>query len=139
MDVTVEDVKSSVIAAVAELFPGVTIYAQEIGQAPVEPYFVVVVVRMGQTKQLGSRYMRSHSFDIQYFSSTNEDVEDVAERLYEGLENIAYGGNQFRCIHMAHELASQVLHFYFDIQFRVLRDQPASVKMQQLNQEGELS
>jgi hypothetical protein len=55
------------------------------------------------------------------------------------LEHIAYGGQQFRGIHMTHELASHVLHFYFDIQFRVMRDEPAVGKMQHLSQEGELS
>lgn len=136
MSVTVNDVRNGVIAALVSLYPGVKVYGEEIKQGLVEPWFFVKVLTTGQSREVNRRYKRSNSFDVHYFAKTNEELHEMAESLYGGLEYVTYDGKIYRGSGMTHEIVDRVLHFFVDYNFHVIRDKPDEVKMQTLKQEA---
>lgn len=138
--VTINDIRTAVFHQLAERFPDIKRYGEEIRQGFEEPCFFVKLLTAGQTQELGARYMRTHSFDIHYFpeDNSNSEAHDIAERLYDALEVIAYNGVQYRGINMNHEVVDGVLHFFVDYDFHVRRVVPDEPKMGDIEQEGYL-
>lgn len=136
--VTINDVRRAVMAALNRQFPTLKIYGEEIAQGFEAPAFFVKLLSASHTKELGPRYMRTHSFDVHYFplDDKNEDAHDMAEKLYEVLEVIEYNGVQYRGTNMNHEIVDRVLHFFVDYNVHVRRVVPDVPKMQTLEQEG---
>lgn len=134
--ITINDIKDGVIAKIAFLYPDIKIYDEEIKKGLVEPSFYVKILTAGQDKEIGRRYNRVHSFDVHYFSQTNEDKHAVAEKLYEEFEYIQAAGKPFRGQSMTFEIVDRVLHFFVDYNFHVMREKDPETKMQTLKQEG---
>src|SRR5690606_23225390 len=138
--VTINDIRTAVFHQLAERFPDIKRYGEEIRQGFEEPCFFVKLLNASQTKELHPRYMRTHSFDIHYFprNGENADAHDMAEQLYDALEMIEYNGAKYRGIGMNHEIVDGVLHFFVDYNFRVRRVTPDEPKMGDIEQEGYL-
>jgi hypothetical protein len=134
--ITVNDVRDGVIAAIKTQYPEIKVYGEEIKQGLVEPRFYVKVLTAGQDREMGRRYKRTHSFDVHYFSQSNEDKQEVAESFYAGLEYIQANGMTFRGQGMGHETIDRVLHFFVDYNFHVMRQKNPETKMQTLKQEA---
>ena len=129
--VTINDIRTAVFHQLAERFPDIKRYCEEI---------FVKLLTASQTQELDIRYMRTHSFDIHYFpeDNSNSEAHDIAEQLYDALEVIAYNGVQYRGINMNHEVVDGVLHFFVDYDFHVRRVVPDEPKMGDIEQEGYL-
>lgn len=136
--VTINDVRNAVINQLAEQFPHIERYGEEIRQGFKEPCFFVKLLNASQTQELNTRYMRTHSFDIHYFpqNNSNEEAHDMAEKLYDALELIEYAGVLYQGREMNHEIVDGVLHFFVDYAFRVRREIPEPPKMELMEQEG---
>jgi len=136
--VTINDIRTAVFHRLAEKFPDIKRYGEEIRQGFEEPCFFVKLLTASQTKELNIRYMRTHSFDIHYFprDNSNEEAHDMAEKLYDVMELIEYNGVKYRGIGMSHEIVDGVLHFFVDYNFHVRRIVPDVPKMESLEQEG---
>jgi hypothetical protein len=136
--VTINDVRRAVIATLGKQFPMIKVYGEEIEQGFEAPAFFVKLLSASHTKELGPRYMRTHSFDVHYFplDGQNEDAHDMAEKLYEALEVIEYNGVQYRGTNMNHEIVDSVLHFFVDYNVYVRRITPEVPMMQNMEQEG---
>lgn len=137
-EVTINDIRAAVFHRLAERFPDIKRYGEEIRQGFEEPCFFVKLLNASQTQELDIRYMRTHSFDIHYFpaNDSNEDAHAMAEQLYDALELIEYNGAKYRGIGMNHEIVDGVLHFFVDYNFMVKRVVPDVPAMGSLEQEG---
>lgn len=138
--VTINDIRTAVFHRLAEKFPDIKRYGEEIRQGFEEPCFFVKLLNASQTQELDIRYMRTHSFDIHYFpvDNSNNEAHDMAEQLYDTLELIEFNGALYRGINMNHEIVDGVLHFFVDYDFRVRRIVPDEPKMGDIEQEGYL-
>lgn len=137
-EVTVNTIRDGVIQTLSFLFPGMDVYGEKIKQGFEAPCFFVKLLTGSQDKELGRRYSRSYAFDIHYFpegEDINLSAHDMAERLYE-LQNIDIQGGKYRLTGTSHEIVDDVLHFFVDINFMVMKQKDNVPKMQTLTQEG---
>jgi len=140
MVITVNDVINGVSQALADRFPGMPRYGEEIKQGLRAPCFFIKLFPGAQIREVGRRYLRTHAFDVHYFpdpsKDQNEDAHDMAEHLYALLEYLPVGSGLCRGTRMRHEIIEGVLHFFINYDFHVLRPAPESPKMQTLEQEA---
>lgn len=141
--VTINDIRTAVFHRLAECFPDIKRYGEEIKQGFQGPCFFVELLAASHTQELGTRYMRTHSFNIHYFprnnsdlNESNEELHDMAEQLYDALELIEYNDVLYQGVGMNHEIVEGVLHFFVDYSFRVRRIVTELPKMAELKQEG---
>lgn len=133
-DVTINDIRQAVHAALAESFPDVPV----LDGAPEEtspPYFVVQLLESGHTQELGRRYMRQFPFSIQYVDpdAGSDDRYDVADNLSDALQWIEVAGRPVRGTDMKFRVEDQVLHFTVEYRIRVWKPAPADPAMQTLD------
>ncbi len=143
--ITFNLVRDSVISALDQNFPSIVIYGEEIKQGLEEPCFFVKLFPASQEQLLGRRYQRNHSFDIHYYpveaeegeeQRQNEDMHEMAERLYDKMELVPVLGGLMRGVKMRHEIVDGVLHFFVDYNFQVVREAEPDPTMQTMEQEG---
>lgn len=138
--ITVNKVRNSVISALSNHFPNIKIYGEEIKQGFSEPCFFVKLFPVSQNREVGRRYKRYHTFDIHYFPESeldaNDEMQDIAESLYDRMEYVETDNGLMRGHGMKHEIINGVLHFSVDYDFHVLRERRPAIKMQTLEQEG---
>lgn len=136
--VTINDIRTAIFHRLAEKFPDIKRYGEEIRQGFEEPCFFVKLLNASQTKELHPRYMRTHSFDIHYFprDESNADAHAMAEQLYDALEVVEFNGQKYRGAGMNHEIVDGVLHFFVNYDFHVRRIVPDVPKMGSMEQEG---
>jgi hypothetical protein len=138
-EVTINDVVQSIIAALKQHFPNIKRYGEEIKEGFQAPCFFIKVFPVSHTREQGRRYLRSHSVDIHYFPATayaNNEMHDMAEKLYEAMEYVAVNGQICRATEMNHEIIDGVLHFYAQYNFHMMREAEEEPVMQDLTQEG---
>jgi 3'-phosphoadenosine 5'-phosphosulfate (PAPS) 3'-phosphatase len=137
--VTINDVRYAVHAALDAAFPDIPIAGEEIKQNLNPPCFFVKLLEPEHTQELGRRYMRHHPFDVHYFAPDrrNDDMYDMAEKLTTALQQIEVAGRPVRGTGMRFEIVDEVLHFFVEYNFHVWAPQPNDPVMQTLDvQEG---
>ncbi|WP_110934002.1 phage tail terminator family protein [Paenibacillus bouchesdurhonensis] len=135
-------IRKGIADALAEAFPGITVYDEESEQGLERPYFMVQMLTTSQIQELGRRYHRTHTFDITFFPTGpqyNEKAHATAEILYDALATVEIDGEIYRGINMKHEVNDQTLHFFVDYNYWLWKPKPEMPKMQTLEQEGYLN
>lgn len=135
--ITINEMRKAVMATLKTYFSSITIYEEQ-KQGVEGPCFFVKLLSTKQIKEINRRYKRSHSFDITYFpSSTNtiEEIDAIAEQLYRYLEYIDLNGSLVHALNMRHEIIEGVFHFFVDYDFFVVKEKTNQIKMQKLEQE----
>lgn len=132
--ISVNIVRKAVISKISAYFPypEYRIYGEEIAQGFQAPCFFIKLFPVDQTKIIGRRYSRQHLFDIHYFPASdymNDEMHDMAEKLYEILEYIS--DPPIRGTKMKHEVHHDVLHFFAEYNFDVYKPKE-EIKMQTL-------
>jgi len=135
---TINDVRQAVIDTLSSLFPAIVVSGEEQVPAPEEPYVYVNLSSVTQTRGTAGRFIRTHAFDLQYYSSSNQDRHSVADQMYEGLEWIDLNGTPVQETRMKHEILDKVMHFYVEYDVHVKRADGEAAKMQTMKQEGKL-
>lgn len=138
MQVTYNDARYAVHAALDAAFPQIPISGEEIKQELNPPRFFVRLLEPGHTKELGRRYRRDLPFVIRYFSSerANEDMYAMADQLTESLEWIQIGGRSWPGQGMRFQIIDEVLHFFVTYSLLLWKQPADEPKMQRLEQEG---
>ncbi|MGG3278865.1 phage tail terminator family protein [Paenibacillus solani] len=103
-----------------------------------EPCFIVLLLNVDHGRLQGRRYARGHQFNVHFFSATNDDFIVVADRLFDVLEWIEIDGLKFKGTGMNFEVIDDVMHFYVDYNYHVMRAKEPGIKMKQMEQEGRL-
>ncbi|WP_152393763.1 phage tail terminator family protein [Paenibacillus guangzhouensis] len=137
-EVTINSIRKGVISTLHDHFDGVTVSGEEIGQGVSAPYFLVHLLSCRQDQELKRRYHRIYRFEVQHIaqSGTNADAHEMAERLYSTLDSFTIDGSAYNGIHMHHNVADQVLHFFFDLEIRIWLVEADEPKMRTLTEEG---
>ncbi|KYG90381.1 hypothetical protein A0U40_18270 [[Bacillus] sp. KCTC 13219] len=112
-------VRKSIIKQLKQAYPEMKVHGEGIAQHFQAPCFFVEMFPTAESKVLGNRYKRYHAFDIHYFSNEhdkNDDCHEMAEQLYNQLENITVNDDILMGTKMEHRIAEGVLHFivHFD-------------------------
>lgn len=139
MQVTINDVRYAVHAALDFEFPDIPIAGEEIKQNLTPPCFFVKLLEPEHTQELGRRFMRYHPFDVHYFASerSNDDMYEMAEKLTEALQWIQVADRSVRGTGMRFEILDEVLHFFVEYNFHVWAPKPEDPAMGSLDvQEG---
>lgn len=134
MTITVNMVRHAVIEKIHSFFPTYKKYGEEIVQGFQAPCFFIKLFPVENTQVMGRRYTRQHVFNVHYFPVTdyaNDEMHDMAERLYEILEYIAPTTALIRGTKMKHEIHDNVLHFFVEYKFDVYKT-IKEIKMQTL-------
>ncbi|MFS1514560.1 DUF6838 family protein [Chengkuizengella sp. SCS-71B] len=131
----INTVRDGVISKIKFVFPGVKVTGEKIRQGLKVPQFFVKILLSEQERELNRRYKRMHTFDIHYFATSNEDAHKVAEKLYSEMEYIEVSQGKIRGRKMRHEVFDNVLHFFVDYDFHVLREIESVPKMQRMEED----
>jgi len=101
------------------------IYTEEVKQDFQEPCFFITLLSLDQDLIRGNRYSRIQPFDIHYFpvtSDINAEINDVREKLMNGLEYITIDEGLLRGTKMNSETIDNVLHFFVNFNMIVKKD-----------------
>lgn len=130
MQVTINDVRYAVHAALDDKFPDIPILGEEIKQGLKPPCFFVRLLEPEHTQELGRRYFRIHPFVIRYFPADgNAEMYDMAELLTAALQQIEVAGRPVRGTGMRFEVVDGVLHFFVNYDFHVWAPRPEDPAM----------
>ena len=134
--IAINDIGDGIAQTLTIHFPEIEIHEEELNQGLEEPCFFIKILQGKHTQELGKRYRRVCSFDIQYFNSDKRALQDMAEQFYDVMELINLGDAKHRGVNMKHETTDGVLHFFVDYNFILYRQGEDIPKMQELKQEG---
>lgn len=137
-EVTINTIRDGVILALSLLFPGTIIYEEKMPQNFEAPCFFVKLLTGDQAHEMNRRYYRTHAFDIHFFpkgEEYNREAHEMADRLYEELRMVRIDGSLYRGSGMSHEVVDDVLHFFVNFNFHVLRPKDQVPKMMELKEE----
>lgn len=124
------------IALHAEFGDNYKIYTESVEQDLKEPCFSIVPLNPANTQSLGNRYFRENLFCVHYFPESNEKVAecmDVFERLCDCLEIITVDGCLTRGIKMHGGIENDVLNFFVNYDFFVIKQTGEADVMESLD------
>lgn len=133
------EIKNGLSAKLHEVFgDAYTLYTEGVEQDFLKPSFFLLFLKPRQKQVVGKRYFKVHPLDIRYYPSTsnkNEEMNTVADRLYDALEYISIGEDLLRGSNISHEIIDGVLHVYVEYNLFVLKKTAAEELMEnvQLN------
>ena len=135
MQITINDVRYAVHAALDVAFPDIPIAGEPIPQNLRPPYFFVQLLEPTHSRELGRRYMRVHPFDVHYFAPGRENAAmyDMADRLTAALEQIMIAGRVVHGTGMRFQVIDGVLHFFVQYSYHVWAPRPEAPAMQTLD------
>lgn len=138
MQVTINDVRYAVNAALDAAFPDIPIAGEEIKQKLDPPCFFVRLLEPAHTQELDRRFSRDHPFVVHYFAPErlNDDMYAKAEQLTAALQLIEIGGRLAIGTGMHFEIVDEVLFFYVTYRFLVWAPAADDPTMQTLEQDG---
>ena len=111
----IQAITDGIIAALLSVFPGVTVYFEQVKQGLKEPCFIVRCVSPTSERRLGSRRYRRNLFSVQYIPESGTDANAeryaVLEALFQLLEYITVNGDLMRGTEMRGEMVGGALTF----------------------------
>lgn len=115
-------------------FNGIDIYINQIKQGIGLPCFFIMLLAPSQMQIVGDRYYREQSFDVHYFSKTDNafELNKVSDELMNALEYIVVDDGLLRGTKMHSEVVDGVLHFFVNYNAFTIKEKPKDKYMQQL-------
>jgi histidinol-phosphate/aromatic aminotransferase/cobyric acid decarboxylase-like protein len=137
------DCKDGITTRLNLLEPTIPAYSEPHMTGFQEPAFVVIISGSELAREVGRRYKRSLFFKILYYPDPSnlekqEECHEMAERLFEHMEQIVVNGSLCRISEMKHEIVDNVLHFSLSFHMYVVRAELEELKMQTMEQGGKL-
>ena len=123
------------------------IYIDEIKSDAQFPCFVIETLNTEQTHIMDIRYSRRNDFDIMFFISDDDYIEDqkvqmnpITEDLYFDLEYITLSDGSFlNGIDMSHRVTDGILHFKVSYEYHILKNKHNADPMLTLHQNQEVN
>lgn len=122
--VTFLDVRTGIFKALAQAFPNIDRYGEEIKEGLTTPCFFVKLLEPTHTHELDRRYVRELPFDVHYFADTNKDRITMADQLTSALETIQVNDKPLIGANMSWEVVDEVLHFFVTYRMQVWKQKP---------------
>jgi len=118
----INDIKQAIASKLLEVFPGYTIYDEDIPQNFKTPSFLVTVIEQDYGKRLVNKYNSTVSFDVAYFSDKEKneikaDCHEVQVNLLRALDLVG----AFRIQNLQATIVDNVLHITFDVNYSELK------------------
>ena len=123
------------------------IYIDEIKADAQFPCFVIETLNTEQTHIMDIRYSRRNDFDVMFFISDDDYIEDqkvqmnpITEDLYFDLEYITLSdGSLLNGIDMSHRVTDGILHFKVSYEYHILKTKQDKDPMLTLHQNQEVN
>lgn len=130
----VNDFVNAIADKLKALYPDFDVYADEIKQEQdLTNYFFVYVVNTKQQKKLGTRCLRTYSFDIFYLQAVNQNLNffNWTETMMKEFKFLEVKNNLYHVTNMEFEKTNEISHFLFEIKFYTVETRKVS-KMEKL-------
>lgn len=125
-----DTIKAAIREKLNELYPDYTVYDEDLPVEYRKPSFLMNVKSQNYTNLLQGKFKNQVSFDISYYSNVPEAIKGdclkVGQALLAGFDVI----ENCRVTGKKGETLDNVLHFTFEIQYTV-RKEEAFIKMQE--------
>lgn len=120
----ITSVKQAIINKLLELYPGYTIYDEDVPQKFKTPSFLIIVIEQDYEKRIANKYRSLLSFDVAYFSDkgsteVKEDCLNKQIKLFRAFDLI--GG--YRILNKQARITDNVLHFTFNVSYSEMEEQ----------------
>ena len=117
------------------------VHTEEIKQGLKEPCFFILFLNPSREKKLGARYLMRYPIDVHYFpvgANKNEDINNIADQLYDALEYITVDEALIRGDKMRFEISGGVLHFFVEYSMYLVKAEAPEVFMNEIEIGGVL-
>ena len=118
----INSVKQAIVNNLAEIYPGRTIYDEDVPQNFKVPSFLITLIDQDYNKRMNVKFRSLLSFDIAYFSDKEvteikTDCIYVQQALFRGFDTI----ETYRVINKQSNVTDNVLHFTFGINYSEIK------------------
>ncbi len=126
----INEVKQAIVNKLLELYPGYTIYDEDVPQNFRKQSFLISLTDQDYDKRLNCKFKSLISFDVAYFSNKGvaEIKSDCLDKQMNLLRSFDLIGS-YRVLNKQATITDNVLHFTFDINFSEIKED-ISDKMQ---------
>lgn len=124
-----DTIKEAIKTKLLELYPDYSVYDEDLPGEYQKPSFLIQVKSQTYTSLLQGNYKNQMMLDISYYSNVSETINGdclrVSKSLLTGFDSV----NHCRIRNKKAETIEKVLHFTFEIQYSV-RKEEEFIKMQ---------
>lgn len=103
------------------------IYSEHMPQGFKEPCFFIMCLNPAEEQVVGSRYHRTHLFDVQYFpeskKNTYSELYEIQSRLIDCLEYINFENGIIRGTKRKSEIVDKVLHSFVNYNIHIRKEE----------------
>ena len=91
----INNIKQAIGKALADSYPNLTIYDEDVPQKFKTPSFIINVVDMAYQKRLNQKYDGKITFDVAYFSDKKITIENIVDPAIIGGFILRIGDKQY--------------------------------------------
>lgn len=126
------DIKQCIVNALLNVYPGITIYDEDIPQNFKTPSFLITLIEHNYAKRINNKFNAEVSFDISFFSSKEKteiknDCIKVQQDLFRSFDLIG----TYRVLNKNATIVDNVLHFTFKIKYSEIKNEEV-IKMKNI-------
>ena len=119
----INDIKQCIVNALLKVYPGITIYDEDIPQNFKTASFLITLTDYNYSKRINNKFNGEVSFDISFFSSKEKneiknDCIKVQQDLFRNFDLIS----RYRAIDKQSTIVDNVLHFTFKVNYSEIKD-----------------
>lgn len=119
----INDIKKCIVDSLLKVYPGITIYDEDIPQNFKTPSFLITLTDHNYNKRINDKFNGEVSFDISFFSSKekNEIKNDCLKVQQDLFRNFDLIGT-YRVLDKNATIVDNVLHFTFKVKYSEIKD-----------------
>jgi len=126
----IDEIKQAIADKLEELYPGYTLYDEDIPQNFKKPSFLVTLVEQSYGKRLDNKFIGNVTLDVAYFSNKGKneiksDCQAVMMNLLRAFDLL----DTFRARNLQANITDNVLHITFNVNYSEIKIEEF-VKMQ---------
>lgn len=119
----INDIKQCIVDNLLKIYPGITIYDEDIPQNFKTPSFLIILTDHNYNKRINNKFDGEVSFDISFFSSKDKfeiknDCFKAQQDLFRNFDLIT----KYRALDKESTIVDNVLHFTFKIRYSEIND-----------------
>lgn len=118
----INNIKQCIVNTLLEIYPGTTIYDEDIPQNFKTPSFLITLTDHNYSKRINNKFNGEVSFDISFFSSKDKfdiksDYLKTQQYLFRNFDLIT----KYRVLDKQATIVDNVLHFTFKIKYSEIK------------------
>lgn len=119
----INDIKQCIVDNLLNVYPGITIYDEDIPQNFKTPSFLITLIDHNYTKRINNKFNGEVSFDISFFSSKDKfEVKNDCLKTQQDLSRSFDLVTRYRALDKQSTIVDNVLHFTFKIRYSEIND-----------------